>query len=42
MLAGLVPGAALIADFVLWLAAALTVVTGVQYFASAWPHLSER
>ena len=42
ILAGLVPNAALIADFVLWLAAVLTVVTGVQYFASAWPHLSER
>lgn len=40
--AGIVPGAALIADFVLWLAAALTVITGVQYFAAAWPHLSER
>jgi cardiolipin synthase len=39
--AGLFPGLALIADIILWLAAALTVVTGVQYFASAWPHLSE-
>jgi cardiolipin synthase len=39
--AGLYPAAALIADLVLWLAAVLTVITGVQYFASAWPHLSE-
>lgn len=39
--AGLYPGLALVADIVLWLAAALTVITGAQYFASAWPHLSE-
>lgn len=38
--AGLVPALDLIADLVLWLAGVLTVITGVQYFASAWPHLS--
>jgi CDP-diacylglycerol--glycerol-3-phosphate 3-phosphatidyltransferase len=42
ILAGLIPGLGLVADLVLWLAAALTVITGAQYFASAWPHLSER
>jgi cardiolipin synthase (CMP-forming) len=42
ILAGLFPGLALVADIILWLAAALTVVTGVQYFVGAWPHLSER
>lgn len=39
ILAGLYPALALVADIVLWLAAALTVVTGVQYFAGAMPHL---
>jgi CDP-diacylglycerol--glycerol-3-phosphate 3-phosphatidyltransferase len=35
----LVPGWRLWSDLVLWLAAALTVWTGAQYFAGAWPHL---
>ncbi|NOZ31737.1 MAG: CDP-diacylglycerol--glycerol-3-phosphate 3-phosphatidyltransferase [Alphaproteobacteria bacterium] len=26
----------------LWLAAALTLITGYQYFASAWPHITTR
>lgn len=37
----LFPWLALPADIVLWLAGALTVITGVQYFASAWPHLRD-
>ena len=32
ILAGLIPGLGLVADLVLWLAAALTVITGAQYF----------
>lgn len=35
----LVPGWRLVSDLVLWLAGILTVWTGVQYFAGAWPHL---
>jgi cardiolipin synthase len=35
----LVPGWRLWSDLVLWLAAVLTVWTGAQYFAGAWPHL---
>lgn len=36
----LVPGTSLITDLLLWLAAALTVITGAQYFLGAWPHLT--
>ena len=35
-----VPGLTLASDVVLWIAGLLTVWTGVQYFAGAWPHLS--
>lgn len=35
----LVPGWRLWSDLALWLAGILTVWTGVQYFAGAWPHL---
>jgi cardiolipin synthase (CMP-forming) len=41
MLENLVPGLGLISDIVLWVAAVLTVWTGVQYYAGAWPHLIE-
>lgn len=37
----LLPGLALVSDVALWLAALLTVWSGVQYFAGAWPHLTE-
>lgn len=36
---GLIPGLALVSDIVLWVAGALTVWTGWQYFAGALPHL---
>ncbi|MHB1109852.1 MAG: CDP-alcohol phosphatidyltransferase family protein, partial [Devosia sp.] len=39
ILEALVPGWRLVSDIVLWLAGILTVWTGVQYFAGAWPHL---
>ncbi|MHB1104249.1 MAG: CDP-diacylglycerol--glycerol-3-phosphate 3-phosphatidyltransferase [Devosia sp.] len=39
ILEALVPGWRLASDIALWLAAILTVWTGVQYFAGAWPHL---
>jgi CDP-diacylglycerol--glycerol-3-phosphate 3-phosphatidyltransferase len=39
-LAPLLSGAGLVAVLLLWLAGILTVVTGAQYFAGAWPHLS--
>lgn len=39
ILEALVPGWGLVSDVVLWLAAVLTVWTGIQYFAGAWPHL---
>jgi cardiolipin synthase len=35
----LVPGIGLISDLLLWLAGLLTVITGAQYLAGAWPHL---
>lgn len=37
----LVPGWRLASDLALWLAALLTVWTGAQYFAGAWPHLRD-
>ncbi len=40
MLQTLVPGLAIPADIALWLAGILTVWTGLDYFRSAWPHLS--
>ncbi|MDR3473798.1 MAG: CDP-diacylglycerol--glycerol-3-phosphate 3-phosphatidyltransferase [Devosia sp.] len=39
-LAPLLPGAGLVAELLLWLAGIMTVVTGAQYFQTAWPHLS--
>jgi CDP-diacylglycerol--glycerol-3-phosphate 3-phosphatidyltransferase len=39
-LAPLLAGAGLVAELLLWLAGILTVITGVQYFQTAWPHLS--
>lgn len=41
MVESLIPGLGLVSDIVLWLAGILTVVTGYQYFAGAWPHLTE-
>jgi cardiolipin synthase len=41
MLEPLIPGLGLISDIALWLAGLLTVWTGVQYYAGAWPHLME-
>ena len=38
----IVPGLGLVSDLLLWLAGALTVWTGWQYFAGALPHLTER
>jgi cardiolipin synthase len=35
----LVPGLTLVSDIVLWVAAALTVWTGADYFMRGWPHL---
>jgi cardiolipin synthase len=40
MLQTLLPGLAIPADVALWLAGILTVWTGIDYFRSAWPHLS--
>jgi len=31
----------LVGIWLLWLAAALTLITGVEYFTKAWPHLKE-
>jgi CDP-diacylglycerol--glycerol-3-phosphate 3-phosphatidyltransferase len=39
-LAPLLAGAGLVAELLLWLAGVLTVITGAQYFMTAWPHLS--
>ncbi|HTJ56371.1 MAG TPA: CDP-diacylglycerol--glycerol-3-phosphate 3-phosphatidyltransferase [Devosiaceae bacterium] len=39
-LAPLLAGAGLVAELLLWLAGAMTIITGVQYFQGAWPHLS--
>jgi CDP-diacylglycerol--glycerol-3-phosphate 3-phosphatidyltransferase len=39
ILEALVPGWGLVSDLLLWLAGALTVWTGAQYFTGAWPHL---
>lgn len=36
----LLAGAGLVAELLLWLAGALTIITGAQYFLAAWPHLS--
>jgi cardiolipin synthase (CMP-forming) len=41
MLEPLIPGLGLVSDIALWLAGLLTVWTGVQYYAGAWPHLTE-
>jgi cardiolipin synthase len=41
MLETLLPVLGLISDIVLWIAGLLTVWTGAQYYASAWPHLKE-
>lgn len=40
MLEALVPGLGLLSDLVFWAAGLLTVWTGAQYFAGAWPHLA--
>ncbi len=39
MLEAIVPGLSLVSDLALWLAAAITVWTGFEYFRGAWPHL---
>ena len=39
-LAPLLSGAGMVAELLLWIAGAMTIITGVQYFQSAWPHLS--
>jgi cardiolipin synthase len=41
MLEGLLPLPGAVSDVALWLAGVLTVWTGVQYYAGAWPHLME-
>jgi cardiolipin synthase (CMP-forming) len=41
LLAELVPGIAFVGSIALWVAGLLTVWTGVQYYAAAWPHLIE-
>jgi cardiolipin synthase (CMP-forming) len=41
LLATLVPGIAFFGSIALWIAGLLTVWTGVQYYAAAWPHLTE-
>ena len=38
-LAPLLRGAGFVAELLLWLAGIMTIVTGVQYFQTAWPHL---
>jgi len=40
-LAPLLPGAGFVAELLLWLAGIMTVVTGVQYFQTAWPYLRD-
>ncbi|MEX0859478.1 MAG: CDP-alcohol phosphatidyltransferase family protein, partial [Cucumibacter sp.] len=40
LLAGLVPEIGLVADLLLWLAAALTVWTGYHYLSGAWGALT--
>jgi len=42
MLVPLVPGLSPFAASLMWLATALTVYSGYDYFASAWPHLRVR
>ena len=37
----LVPALAIVSDVALWIAGLLTVWSGAQYFAGAWPHLVE-
>ncbi|KKB13287.1 hypothetical protein VE25_02870 [Devosia geojensis] len=39
-LEGILPNLRLASDVILWLAGAITVWTGIQYFAASWPHLS--
>jgi len=39
-LAPLLPGAGVVAELLLWLAGIMTVITGTQYFMTAWPYLS--
>lgn len=41
MLVPLVPNVTLIASGLLWLAAGLTLYTGYEYFAGAWPKLND-
>jgi cardiolipin synthase (CMP-forming) len=36
----LLSGAGFVAELLLWLSGIMTVVTGAQYFQTAWPHLS--
>ena len=40
-LAPLLPGAGFVAELLLWLAGIMTVITGVQYFQTAWPYLRD-
>jgi cardiolipin synthase len=39
-LEGILPNLRLASDVILWLAGAITVWTGIQYFVASWPHLS--
>lgn len=39
-LEGILPNLRLASDIVLWIAGAITLWTGGQYFIAAWPHLS--
>jgi CDP-diacylglycerol--glycerol-3-phosphate 3-phosphatidyltransferase len=39
-LEGILPNLQLVSDIVLWLAGAITIWTGIQYFAASWPHLA--
>ncbi|WIJ26275.1 CDP-diacylglycerol--glycerol-3-phosphate 3-phosphatidyltransferase [Devosia sp. RR2S18] len=41
LLEGVFPAIWLLSDALLWLAGILTLWTGIDYFRSAWPHLSE-
>lgn len=40
MLERIIPGLRLVSDVVLWVAGALTLWTGLQYFLASWPHFS--
>jgi len=41
MVQPIVPGVNLAATASIWLAAGLTLYTGYEYFAGAWPHLTK-